>query len=672
MDATSTATAITMDASPSVAAKNPSSGASKLPEKLESACLAYVSDPTQSTADALTKQVRDVRKTMENMPTFTAVLQGMAELGVWITTDTVLHSGKLKTEALTPFTSILSTATGGCNFDKCVIFAGNNCMRGLWKAYMDSKNDEANYKILTAISNSIGDGFFGTHELCMRDALATRGLSKIITMLSEKTPGSCVDRYVAVLSKLCLNDANHTALLSLPVLEALAAVSHEMFRAKMGLACLCGQIENSPYAVADQANTTEITNALRCAIDGTRMKAKGSSLSYTLEPWTTACVIARLSSTNANKPLLRQSGALDILMDMVLKTMKNPDDPLLSPVDTTLHWGLSAIWNLSFLTENRDLVLKNEEFMTTVKRISQREMAVEGGAENPPRTAQGLLSTLQGMDRKVEGTRPLSASVSTSKTIMLSYNWGAQTLVLQVRDFLRSQGLQVWMDVDNMTGNIMEAMASAVETADLVLVFIAGAYKASANCRLEADYIMVLKKPWIPIMVQPNYRPDGWLGLAMGNKLYVDFTDPSAGGVGQSLKFLQQQLAMSMQLKQSRVTVAPSLSAPATASAAPTPAATAAPATSSLSPKTSSAHVPDTAAWTSWSPKKVLEWLNPVSEQDPALVEKMGAHNVDGFALAEMFLLSETNSKLFHDMVKDEMGLGLISRLRLLGLMRQS
>lgn len=40
----------------------------------------------------------------------------------------------------------------------------------------------------------------------------------------------------------------------------------------------------------------------------------------------------------------------------------------------------------------------------------------------------------------------------------------------------------------------------------------------------EAEYAFQLKKDTIPLMLEPNYQPDGWLGLVVGAKFWVDFT----------------------------------------------------------------------------------------------------------------------------------------------------
>ena len=37
---------------------------------------------------------------------------------------------------------------------------------------------------------------------------------------------------------------------------------------------------------------------------------------------------------------------------------------------------------------------------------------------------------------------------------------------------------------------------------------------------VEAEYAYTLKKKVIPILVEDGYKPDGWLGILQGTKLY--------------------------------------------------------------------------------------------------------------------------------------------------------
>jgi len=46
----------------------------------------------------------------------------------------------------------------------------------------------------------------------------------------------------------------------------------------------------------------------------------------------------------------------------------------------------------------------------------------------------------------------------------------------------------------------------------------------SPNCRLEAEYATRLRKPIVPLLMQADYMPTGWLGIIMGDKIYYKFS----------------------------------------------------------------------------------------------------------------------------------------------------
>jgi hypothetical protein len=39
---------------------------------------------------------------------------------------------------------------------------------------------------------------------------------------------------------------------------------------------------------------------------------------------------------------------------------------------------------------------------------------------------------------------------------------------------------------------------------------MSGKYKESINCRSEAEYVLQIKKPYIPLIMEKGYKPDGW------------------------------------------------------------------------------------------------------------------------------------------------------------------
>ena len=62
-----------------------------------------------------------------------------------------------------------------------------------------------------------------------------------------------------------------------------------------------------------------------------------------------------------------------------------------------------------------------------------------------------------------------------------------------------------------MEGNSNEAMATAVESAKTVVVFLSEPYQKSDNCKLELFYALYCAKPIIFIKVQQNMKIEQWM-----------------------------------------------------------------------------------------------------------------------------------------------------------------
>jgi len=132
-------------------------------------------------------------------------------------------------------------------------------------------------------------------------------------------------------------------------------------------------------------------------------------------------------------------------------------------------------------------------------------------AGDTPHTA----GTLGAVDRAA--AIPAVGSAPTRRLhVMLSYNWADRSVARELYSALCTAGWHVWMDVHEMRGSTLEAMATAVESCAVVVVAISAKYKQSAHCRMEAEFAMMKRKPVVPVIVQEGYRPDGWLGMLLG------------------------------------------------------------------------------------------------------------------------------------------------------------
>jgi hypothetical protein len=117
-----------------------------------------------------------------------------------------------------------------------------------------------------------------------------------------------------------------------------------------------------------------------------------------------------------------------------------------------------------------------------------------------------------------------TAPPKSAKRVMISYQWDCQPVVRRLADSLKTAGYNVWLDLEQMTGSTLTAMAEAVEGSEVVVVALSSKYQNSKNCRLEGEYAHLNSKTIVPLMMESNFRPTGWLGLIIGGRLWFDFT----------------------------------------------------------------------------------------------------------------------------------------------------
>ena len=213
--------------------------------------------------------------------------------------------------------------------------------------------------------------------------------------------------------------------------------------------------------------------------------------------------LSHLAINDANKKILGQNGVIPVLIS-VIKT-SNEDEEKAS--------ATRALWMLAFDNNNKEKVRQEEGAMDILHQLQQSKNS------EVQKAAAGALWELEG-----KTARQSSEKIeSTGNHVMISYQWDSQEVLVEVKNRLQASGYRVWMDLEQMKGSTLEAMAEAVENASVVLVCVSRRYKESQNCRSEATYAYDLKKDIIPLMMERNYKGDGWLGIIVTGKMWFDF-----------------------------------------------------------------------------------------------------------------------------------------------------
>ncbi|KAL3892326.1 hypothetical protein ACJMK2_004542 [Sinanodonta woodiana] len=245
-----------------------------------------------------------------------------------------------------------------------------------------------------------------------------------------------------------------------------------------------------------------------------------------------AMTVRCLARNDANKKLLVEMGCLPHLVDLAK-----------SGNDEEQRESFGAIWVLAFEKENHRKILDDTKLniidllVEFKEKSSDKEVrkAIDGTLWILREELQKnnkykhIVSSFEQKNRPKTAAKKSSGSSGTPVKdgkghIMISYNWSHQKELVKIRDLLKEHGYAVWMDIDNMGGSTLQAMAEAVEHAHTILICMSQKYKDSPNCRAEAEYAFQLRKKIIPLKMERGYQPDGWLGFLIGAKLFYEFS----------------------------------------------------------------------------------------------------------------------------------------------------
>jgi hypothetical protein len=63
------------------------------------------------------------------------------------------------------------------------------------------------------------------------------------------------------------------------------------------------------------------------------------------------------------------------------------------------------------------------------------------------------------------------------KQIMISYNTQSREVCVKIKNALEQMGFAIWIDIENIHGSSLEAMAGAIENSDCILICMTEKYK---------------------------------------------------------------------------------------------------------------------------------------------------------------------------------------------------
>jgi hypothetical protein len=189
-------------------------------------------------------------------------------------------------------------------------------------------------------------------------------------------------------------------------------------------------------------------------------------------------------------------------------------------VEIEKKYALKLLAQLCFDAQVIDMVSKDVELVQYIEKLSNNSDCV---IKSLPKVCKQVLWSLK-MKNYTSKEDAVKGSTSQKSQIMISYNGASRDLCINLKDELEKAGYKVWIDIDEIHGSSLDSMARAVETSEIILMCVTEKYRQSINCQAEAQYAFKLKKPILPLIMQKGYENvDGWLGMIMGDRIYINF-----------------------------------------------------------------------------------------------------------------------------------------------------
>lgn len=349
--------------------------------------------------------------------------------------------------------------------------------------------------------------YFLSHDPRILEVLEAHDLPATLTRRTDWGP--CAPYLSMLLSNLCRTEVNRQALLSpSSVIQALISLMRDRLGG-MPVIFPC-------YDTLDGLKRLAVHDCNKALI-GDRLFIKLLIINICSKPLGTARdgIRTHAAAVECLQQLFFDKTVKTSVKEEFQSSLEQTMEQLASQLKTFQETGLRASHADQVAAQH------NERLGEAGMRAEQEACTVLGKA------IEGVLWQL----REHEEEKAQIQAEQKKQHIMLSYNWSAQTQVKQVQRALQEQGYVVWMDVDQMGGSTLVAMADAVERAGVMLMFVSKDYKQSANCRTEAEYAFKLQRRIVPVLVEPDgYTGDGWLGMIVGSKLYFDISHSAAEG----------------------------------------------------------------------------------------------------------------------------------------------
>lgn len=294
--------------------------------------------------------------------------------------------------------------------------------------------------------------------------------------------------------------------------------------------------EETCNKVAEAGALEVVVNELQNLFDGAQTNVEWD-VSELLQ------ALFKLSTSEANKDKLVNAGALPVLVKF-----------LLNGHERTKIFVLRCLWSLSFHPNNKfqmqcepdligELNAKVASVHPLIRKHSQGILWVLhfGHSSNTTRTTVGANTSnasvnISGNGEHIEdipsslGSHVAAQAAAVPEFLVgepgthvyISVDEFEMNAIKRIKARLVGAGRNAVTLDESSTNSYIDSISSMIETASCVLMCCSLRYKENPEIRTEIEYAVDMGKMLIPIVIEENFRPDGWLASFIGNRPWLD------------------------------------------------------------------------------------------------------------------------------------------------------
>jgi hypothetical protein len=97
-----------------------------------------------------------------------------------------------------------------------------------------------------------------------------------------------------------------------------------------------------------------------------------------------------------------------------------------------------------------------------------------------------------------------------TKPIYISHHQENKSVALRIKKYLETSGQKCLVNEENDQLEFLDEMSKCINESSCVLFCVNKKYKNCSYCRIEINYVLQVKKRYIPIIIEKSFKSDGW------------------------------------------------------------------------------------------------------------------------------------------------------------------